>query len=508
MLETLTRGFKSARERLSGVRELSEANVDEALLSVRASLLEADVDFGVAKDFLARVKERALGQRVETRVKTADGRVLHVSPGQHFIAVCEEELSALMGPVDPSLAKDASGAISILLLGLQGVGKTTVAAKLARYLAKQGRKPLLVAADVYRPAAMEQLAQLGASIGVPVHREDGSSDAVAICRNARERARAESRDAIIFDTAGRLAIDDELMRELEAINAAVAPANRILVCDALMGRDAVNVAEAFAARLALDGLVLTKLDGDARGGAALAVKAKTGIPIKFLGTGETTDRLEEFRPEGLASRILGMGDVVGLVKDFEEVIDAKQAEEDAARMLKGQFGMDDLLSQLRTIGKLGPLKDVLGKLPMFGELADKVDDKELGRVEAMIQSMTRTERAKPELIDESRARRIAKGSGRAKHEVSELVKRFRQMREMMGMLGGAMGGGGLLSRIPGLGRLAGGGPAAAGLPAGFDPMSMMGAIGNRQMRRHAKAMDKTAAKKKRKAEQDARKQRR
>ncbi|HEU4431494.1 MAG TPA: signal recognition particle protein [Myxococcota bacterium] len=502
MLETLTQGFKSARERLAGVRELSESNVEEALLAVRASLLEADVDFAVAKDFLARVKQRCLGERVETRVKTADGRVLNVTPGQHFIAACQEELVALMGPVDVSLAKDSTGAVSILLLGLQGVGKTTVAAKLARHLAKQGKKPLLVAADVYRPAAMEQLAQLGAAIGVPVHREDGNTDAVAICRAARERAKQEGRDAIVFDTAGRLAIDDELMQELQAIDAAVAPANRLLVCDALMGRDAVNVAGAFAERLALDGLVLTKLDGDARGGAALAVKAKTGVPIKFLGTGETPDRLEEFRPEGLASRILGMGDVVGLVKDFEEVVDAKQAEADAARMLKGQFGMDDLLSQLRTIQKLGPLKDVMGKLPMFGELADQVDDRELGRVQALIQSMTREERARPELIDESRARRIAKGSGRAKHEVGELVKRFRQMREMMGMLGGAMGGG-LLSRIPGLGKLAGAGPA--GLPAGFDPMSMMGAMGNRQMRRQTKAMDKAAAKKKRKAEKDARK---
>jgi signal recognition particle subunit SRP54 len=237
------------------------------------------------------------------------------------------------------------------------------------------------------------------------------------------------------------------------------------------------------------------------------VKAKTGVPIKFLGTGETTDRLEEFRPEGLASRILGMGDVVGLVKDFEQVVDQKQAEEDAARMLKGQFGMDDLLSQLRMIGKLGPLKDVLGKLPMFGELADQVDERELGRVSAMIQSMTRAERAKPELINESRATRIARGSGRAKHEVIELVKRFRQMREMMGMLGGALGGagGGLLSRIPGVGKLAGAGGMPGSLPPGFDPTSMMGAIGNRQMRRQAKAIDRSAAKKKRKAAKDARK---
>ncbi len=502
MLETLTQGFKSARDRLTGVRELSEANVEEALRDVRASLLEADVDFGVVKDFLARVKERCLGEKIETRVTTADGQRLRVTPGQHFVAACEQELAALMGPVDPSLARDAGGTISILLLGLQGVGKTTVAAKLARHLAKQGRKPLLVAADVYRPAASEQLAQLAAAIGVPIQRDDASRDAVAICRAARDRARQEGLDAIVYDTAGRLAINEELMQELAAIDAAVAPANRLLVCDALMGRDAVNVAGAFAARLRLDGLVLTKLDGDARGGAALAVKAKTGVPIKFLGTGETTDRLEEFRPEGLASRILGMGDVVGLVRDFEQVVDAQQAEADAARMLKGQFGMDDLLAQLRTIQKLGPLKDVLGKLPMFGEIAEHVDDRELGRVQAMIQSMTRQERARPEVINESRASRIAKGSGRAKSDVTELVKRFRQMREMMGMLGGAAGGG-LLSRIPGLGRLAGATPGG-GLPAGFDPMSMLDGMGNRHLRRQQKAFDKSAAKKKRKQARDAR----
>jgi signal recognition particle subunit SRP54 len=354
MLETLTQGFKNARDRLAGVRELSATNVEEALRDVRASLLEADVDYGVVRDFLARVSERCQGERVETRVKTPDGRVLHVTPGQHFVAACEQELVALMGPVDPSLARDARGATSILLIGLQGVGKTSVAAKLGRHLQRAGHRPLLVAADVYRPAAVEQLMRLGESIGVPVHRGAPGDSPVAICLAARERAQQESCDALVYDTAGRLAIDDELMRELEAIDAAVAPGSRLLVCDALMGRDAVNVAGAFAARLRLDGLVLTKLDGDARGGAALAVKAKTGVPIKFLSTGETPDRLEEFRPEGLASRILGMGDVVGLVRDFEQVVDHQQAEADAARLLKGQFGMDDLLAQLRTIQKLGP----------------------------------------------------------------------------------------------------------------------------------------------------------
>ncbi len=501
MLETLTQGFKNARDRLAGVRELGAANVEEALRDVRASLLEADVDLGVVRDFLARVSERCLGEKVQTRVRAPDGSLISVTPGQHFVAACEQELVALMGPVEPGLARDALGTTSILLIGLQGVGKTSVAAKLARHLQRAGRRPLLVAADVYRPAAVEQLERLGESVGVPVHRGAPGEDPVAICRAAKERARQSGCDALVYDTAGRLAIDEELMRELEAIDAAVAPGSRLLVCDALMGRDAVNVAGAFAARLRLDGLVLTKLDGDARGGAALAVKAKTGVPIKFLSTGETPDRLEEFRPEGLASRILGMGDVVGLVRDFEQVVDQKQAEADAARMLKGQFGMDDLLAQLRTIQKLGPLKDVMGKLPMFGELAEQVDEGELTKAEAMIQSMTRSERARPELINESRALRIGRGSGHSRSEVSELVKRFRQMREMMGMLGGALGGGGLLSRLPGLGRLAG---AGAGLPGGADPLALLGGLGNRHARRQQGALDKSAAKKKRKLAKEAR----
>ncbi len=500
MLETLTRGFQSARERLAGVRELSESNVEEALREVRSSLLEADVDLGVVKDFLARVQQRAIGARVETRVRDAAGRKLVVTPGQHFVAVCEEELTALMGPVDSELVRDARGAVSVMLLGLQGVGKTTVAGKLARLLQKRGRRPLLVAADVQRPAAVEQLRLLGESIGVAVHTGAAGETPPSICASARERAQSEGFDAIVYDTAGRLAIDAELMAELAEIETRTEPANRLLVCDALMGRDAVNVARAFAEQIRVDGLVLTKLDGDARGGAALAVKAVTGVPIKFVGTGEGLDRLEEFRPEGLASRILGMGDVVGLVRDFEEVVDAKQAEADAERMLRGQFTMEDLLTQLRMLGRMGPLRDVLGKLPMMGGLADKVDERELGRVEALIQSMTRGERRDPGLIQKSRAARIARGSGRAPKDVLELVARFRQMREMMGMLGG---GGGLLGKIPGLGGLAGAGPGG-GLPAGFDPSLLM-AGGNRQMRRQQAARDKSASRKKRKQARASRK---
>ena len=307
-----------------------------------------------------------------------------------------------------------------MLVGLQGVGKTTVAAKLARFLQSEKRRPLLVAADVYRPAAVLQLQQLGEQIDAPVHAGAEGEKPAAICAAAAERAAREGFDAIIYDTAGRLAIDEELMAELEEITAASSPANTILVCDALMGRDAVNVAKAFSERLDLDGLVLTKLDGDARGGAALAVKEVTGVPIKFLGTGETLDRLEPFRPEGLASRILGMGDIVGLVRDFEEVADEKEAEEDAARLLKGQFGLDDLLKQLKLIQKMGPLREVFAKMPMFGSFADQADEGELVKVESLIRSMTPGERKtpgdhrqEPRSADRARQRPPLEGRARA-----------------------------------------------------------------------------------------------
>jgi signal recognition particle subunit SRP54 len=462
MLETLTQGFTAARERLSGVRELAEDNVADALRDVRISLLEADVDLSVVRDFLERVKVRALGAKVDTRVRDAAGNMVRVTPGQHFVKACHEELVALMGPVDAELTR-TRGVTSIMLVGLQGVGKTTVAGKLARHLQKKGRRPLLVAADVYRPAAVHQLQTLGAQINVPVHAGADGDAPAAICAAAAQRARDASLDAIVYDTAGRLAIDDELMRELEEIAATTQPANTLLVCDALMGRDAVTVAKGFAERLAIDGLVLTKLDGDARGGAALAVKAVTGVPIKFLGTGETLERLEEFRPEGLASRILGMGDIVGLVKDFEEHVDEREAERDAARLLKGQFGLDDLLKQLKMVQRLGPLRDVVAKLPMFGQFADQVEESQLVRVESLIGSMTPDERKRPELIDKSRARRIARGSGRRSTDVRELVARFEQMRDLMAGLGAP---GGLLSKIPGMGRLAGAG--------GVDPSALLG----------------------------------
>jgi signal recognition particle subunit SRP54 len=482
LLETVTEGFRSATERLRGIRELSEESIADSLADVRRSLLEADVDFQVVKDFLERVKQRALGEKVKTKTRDRGGRKIKVSTGEHFVGICQEELVSLMGPVDTELARK-DGATSIMLVGLQGVGKTTVAAKLARYLESKGRKPLLVAADIYRPAAVDQLKTLGESIQIPVHSGTEGQLPPEICRDAKARARSEGRNAIIYDTAGRLAVDEELMSELQQIDAAVAPANILLVCDALMGRDAVSHAEAFSDKLEIDGICMTKLDGDARGGAALSVKAVTGVPIKFLGTGETVDRLEEFRPEGLASRILGMGDIVGLVKDFEEVVDEKQAEEDAERILKGQFTLDDLTTQLQTIQKMGPIKEIFSRMPGMGGLADQVDEGELVKVKAMVSSMTPGERRTPELIQKSRASRIATGSGRKPKEVTDLIKRFDQMKGMMAMLGQQSG---LMGKAPGMGKLAGGMPgmggmggmATAGGMPGFDPMAMLGGAGS------------------------------
>jgi signal recognition particle subunit SRP54 len=500
VLETVTRGFQNATERLRGVRELSEENIDPALRDVRMSLLEADVDLEVVRDFLARVKQASLGTRVQTRARDSAGRRLRISPDQHFVRICEKELVALMGPVDPSLRK-LRGATSVMLVGLQGVGKTTVAAKLARHLQKSEIRPLLVAADVYRPAAIDQLETLGRSLDVPVHRGAEGQAPADICRSAAARARDERLNGIIYDTAGRLAVDDDLMRELEEIVGAVEPANTLLVCDSLMGRDAINVARAFSARIDIDGIVMTKLDGDARGGAALAVKAATGVPIKFLGTGETLDKLEEFRPEGLASRILGMGDIVGLVQDFEEVVDEKQAEQDAERLLKGQFTLEDLVTQLKTIQKMGSLKELFAKLPGMGAMSEQVDEGEIVKVQSMIHSMTPLERRQPEVIDKSRGARIAGGSGRVQKEVHDLVKRFDQMKALMANLGASGGLAGLAGGGP-FGRLSG---AGAG---GLDPSALLGGGAPAAGRAKGRTRARNSDSRKKNKRKDARKSRR
>jgi signal recognition particle subunit SRP54 len=470
MFETLSKGFRAARNALQGETELSEQNIDTALREVRLSLLEADVEFRVTKDFLARVKEKALGETVKLRAR-AKGKKVKVSPGEHFVKICQDELEQLMGPVDTSITFTRKGPTGVMMVGLQGSGKTTTTGKLARYLEKKRKRPLLVAADVYRPAAVDQLKVLGERLNLPVYSEDGG-DPPGICERAMKYAHEKGRDVVLFDTAGRLAIDEPLMHELEEIKLLTRPANIYLVCDAMIGQDAVTTAKSFHERLDLDGVILTKLDGDARGGAALSIKAVTGAPIKFLGMGESLDKLEEFRPEGLASRILGMGDVVGLMHDFEDVVDAEQAEKDAIRMLGGRFDMHDFVEQIRTIQKMGSLADLFDKLPFFPNGLPEgmvLDDRELVKIEAMINSMTKAERSRPELFivekeetDQSgqkkpkhefhldRIRRVAQGSGRKEDEVKELINKFGSMKQMMMELGAQSG---MFGRVPGLKQL-------------------------------------------------------
>src|SRR5450432_1606464 len=349
-----------------------------------------------------------------------------------------------------------SGPTGVMMVGLQGSGKTTTTAKLARWFEKQGKSPLLVAADMQRPAAVEQLKVLGEQLSLPVFNIEGVTP-LAICEAAREEARKQNRDLIIYDTAGRLAIDEPLMAELGAIKASVKPHNIFLVIDAMIGQDSVKTARGFHDKLSVSGVILTKLDGDARGGAALSVKEVTGAPLVFVGMGETTDKLEPFRAEGMASRVLGMGDVVGLMQDFEDVVDQKKAEADAARMMQGKFTLEDFLNQVRTIQKMGSLKDLMEKIPGLGGMmppgaAANLDDNELVRIDAMIQSMTRQERDDPNVLvrEPSRVQRIAKGSAQPAEGVSELVQRFLFMRQMMSGMGQDPG---LLGKIPGMGGL-------------------------------------------------------
>ena len=452
MLETVTKGFRSAKNRLVGKTEISPEMVDESLRDIRVSLLEADVAFDVVKKFVARVREKAIGEVVKTTITDKGGRRIKVSPSDHFIKICHDELEALMGPVETGLNFAPKGGLSgVMVVGLQGSGKTTTAGKLAYRLAKEGKRPLLIAADIYRPAAVDQLQVLGQRLELPVFFEPNLRPPELVQRGYAY-AREQKCDVALIDTAGRLAIDEALMTELESIKAAVKPENVILVCDAMIGQDAVRTAAEFNRRLDLDGFILTKLDGDARGGAALSIKEVTGKPIKFIGIGEGMDKLEEFRPEGLAGRILGFGDIVGLMKDFESVVDEEKAEEDAKRLLSGNFSMRDFVDQIRTVRKMGPIKDLLEKFPIFGEMTEQLnpDEKELGKIEAMFDSMTEKERLHPTIIDESRMRRIAHGSGRKNSDVKELMQKFSMMQQVMGSIGQNPG---LLGRIPGFRQL-------------------------------------------------------
>jgi|HubBroStandDraft_1064217.scaffolds.fasta_scaffold03592_5 signal recognition particle subunit SRP54 len=458
MFDALAKGFKAARNRLAGLTELNEQNVESALREVRVSLLEADVELGVVKAFIARVKEKALGEVVRTRGKDTSGRTLKVSASDVFVKICHDELVSFMAPGDDAALSFApKGQVTgIMMVGLQGSGKTTTCAKLARWLEKQGKKPLLVAADMQRPAAVEQLKILGAQVGVSVFNVPGATP-LEICRQGLAAARAEGKhDVVVFDTAGRLGIDEALMAELADIKAAVQPANILLVVDAMIGQDAVKTSQAFHDRLALSGVVLTKLDGDARGGAALSIREVTGAPVRFVGIGETLEKFEEFRADGMASRVLGMGDVVGLMNDFQEVVDEKDAAEQAMKMLEGKFTLDDFLEQIRMIQKMGSIKDLIAKMPGMGDMLPpgvNIDDGELVRVEAIIQSFTKQERRDPYALirEESRVTRIAKGSGQPQEQVKELVQKFLFMKQMMDGMGANLG---MMGRIPGMKNVA------------------------------------------------------
>ncbi len=432
MFDSLTEKFNNVFRSLSGRGRITEANVSDAMHDVRKALLEADVSYQVVKQFCKDVSQAALGAEV----------IKSLHPGQLMVKIVNDELTKLMGPVDTRIYFVSPGPTIILLAGLQGCGKTTTAAKLGKFLVANGKKPLLVADDLQRPAAIEQLKILGEQTNIDVYSED-SKNAVAVAKNSLKYAKNNAHDVIVLDTAGRLHIDEQMMNEVANVAKAVTPHQIYLVCDAMTGQDAVNSAKEFNERLELDGVILTKLDGDARGGAALSVKAVTGKPIKFIGVGEKLDKLEEFHPDRMASRILGMGDVVTLVERAHEQFDEEQAEKMQAKMAKGKFDFDDFLKQMQAVKKMGGMKDMLKLLPGVGSKLGQfdLDESEIKRMEGIVHSMTKKERSDPDLIDSSRRRRIASGAGAQPNDVSGLVKTFKRSRDTLKSLsGGKMSG--------------------------------------------------------------------
>lgn len=427
VFSALSEKLQDTFRRLRGKGKLGEKDVDAALREVKLALLEADVHFRVVRSFINRVRERAVGQEV----------INSLTPGQMVIKIVHQELTRMMGEKAEKLKTGDRLPSVYLLAGLQGAGKTTTAGKLGGFLQKQGRRPLLVAADVYRPAAAKQLEVLGQQLSLPVYSAPGQ-DPVAIAVAAVEKARQTQRDVVIIDTAGRLHVDEELMGELAAIKEAVAPVEVLLVVDAMTGQDAVNVAQTFNAQLGLTGLILTKLDSDTRGGAALSIREITGCPIKFIGSGEKLDGLEVFHPERLASRILGMGDVLTLIEKAEASVEAEQAKTLLKKIQKDEFTLEDFLEQMRQVQKMGPLDQLLGMLPGLKPKHLQgltFDEKSMKHVEAIIQSMTPQERRMPQIINASRRRRIARGSGRPVQEVNRLLNQFEQSKKMMKQLG-------------------------------------------------------------------------
>ena len=426
MFESLTSRLEQVFRTVKGQGKLSESNIQDALRDVRLSFLEADVHYRVVQDLIESVKERAIGQEV----------IRSLSPGQQFIKIVNEELGRLMGEQHAPLKLSGEPPVCILLVGLQGSGKTTTAGKLARFLKEEHRRmPLLVPADPYRPAAVEQLQTLGQQIGISVFDPEKSKDAVKLCIRAKKFAQEQNFDTLLIDSAGRLHIDDERMKELERIKEKIQPKEILLVVDAMAGQDAVNVASKFQERLDLDGVVLTKLDGDARGGAALSIKAVTGKPIKFVGVGEKLDALEAFHPERMASRILGMGDMLTLIEKAEATFEEEKAIELEKKLRKAQFTLEDFREQLQQIKKMGPLEGIMDMVPGMGKLKAKglamPEDKELTKIEAIINSMTQEERQNHLILNASRRQRIARGSGTKVQDVNRLVKRFTQAKKMM-----------------------------------------------------------------------------
>ncbi|WP_448872001.1 signal recognition particle protein [Desulfobulbus propionicus] len=431
MFENLTDRLESAFKKLRGHGRLTEENIQEAMGEVRTALLEADVNFGVVKEFIATVTEKAIGREVLTSL----------SPGQQVVKIVHDELVELLGSQSQPLKLDGRQPVTIMLAGLQGSGKTTTAAKLARQLKEMGRKPLLVPADVYRPAAIEQLHVLGEQIGVPVFASTTDQKPVDIARRAFAEASAGQFDTVIIDTAGRLHVDDALMAELQEISRTVPLSEVLFVADAMTGQDAVTVAQRFDTDLEITGLILTKIEGDARGGAALSVKKVTGKPIKFVGIGESVEALEVFHPDRAASRILGMGDVLSLIEKAEAVVDQKNAEQLARKIQKNAFTLEDFLDQIQQIKKIGSLEQIMGMIPGINKLkqlkdAPKPDQKELVKTEAIIRSMTLKERRNHRIIDASRRVRIAKGSGTSVNDVNRVLKSYTMMLKMMKNLKG------------------------------------------------------------------------
>jgi signal recognition particle subunit SRP54 len=433
MFESISDRLKSALSVFNKRGRLTEQNIRDGMREVRKALLEADVQFDVVRAFIKEATEKAVGEDV---LKT-------VRPGEMIVKIVHDELTRLMGPASEGLVFATGAPTVIMMVGLQGSGKTTTAGKLAAHVRRKGRAPLLVAADVQRPAAIDQLETLGRELDIPVYAERGGRPA-KICQRAVKHGEENGRNVIILDTAGRLHIDEALMAELADIQGKVGPQEILLVCDAMTGQDAVVSAKEFNERLDLTGVILTKMDGDARGGAALSIKRVTGKPIKFMGVGERLDRLEEFHPERVAGRILGMGDIVTLVEKAQDAQDQEEAQAKAEKLFAGTFTLDDFLEQMQTMKRMGPLKDLMAMIPGMKELAQgqEIDPKEFTRMEAIIRSMTPDERIRPDIIDHSRRRRIARGSGMEARDVRDLVNQFGQARKLMKQLkdsGGFMG---------------------------------------------------------------------